>query len=262
MKEALEAGQMAARSLAPAIGAVVVERGRRSAAAVGSRVDGIDPEARDPRSSEPRRQYIDGRVVGVQHRARHGVGTDQPGQRRQPPGGMANPVGQGDPVDVDALPRQDCRLAIERQAVAVLRDDDVGDQSRTRPTLLDRQVGCGRLEDPLAAATGVFRPNMPDDLVPGRNPLEHLGDILAHPDEPVIGAVAGDLGLVDDDLPRQMRRQRLAQRRSPWPGFSFLPGRLRGGLLGLVLLEVLEPQLELVNRLVEPLRGVAEPGSP
>ena len=103
---------------------------------------------------------------------------------------------------------------------------------------------------------------MPDDLVPGRDPLKHLGHILAHPGEPAIGAAAGDLGLVDDDLARQMCRQRLAQRRPSRPGFGFLPGRLRGGLLGLVLLEVLEPQLELVDRLVELLRRVAEPRPP
>ena len=175
---------MVARPLALAVGAVAVERRRRPGPGPGSGVDGVDPEARDPGPAEPGRQHVDRRVVGVQHRARHDVGADQLGQRCQPPGGMADPIGQGDAVDVDALARQDRRLAIERQAVAVLRDHDVGDQARTGPALLDRQVGCRRLEDPLAAPAGVLRPDVADDLVPGRDLLQHLGDVLAHPDQP------------------------------------------------------------------------------
>ena len=114
VEEALEAGQMIAWPLALAVGAVAVERRWRPGAGPASGIDGIDPEACDPCSTEPRRQHVDGCIVGVQHRARPGVGADQPGQRRQPPSGMADPVGQGDPIDVDALPRQDRRLAVER----------------------------------------------------------------------------------------------------------------------------------------------------
>ena len=154
---------------------------------------------------------------------------------------MADPIRQRNAVDVDALTGQDHGLAIERQAVAILRDHDVGDQARTRPTLLDRQVGCRRLEDPLAAPAGVFRPDVPDHLVPGRDLLQHLGDVLAHPDQPGIGAATEDLGLVDDGLARQMRRQRFAQGGLPLPGLASLTGRLGGDALGFAFLEVLEP---------------------
>ena len=52
---------------------------------------------------------------------------------------MAAPVIHTD--DLNALARQDRRLAIERQAVEILADHDIGDDTGPGPTFLDRQVG-------------------------------------------------------------------------------------------------------------------------
>src|SRR5580700_11943129 len=52
---------------------------------------------------------------------------------------MAAPVIHTD--DLNALARQDRRLAIERQAVEILADHDIGDETGPGPTFLDRQIG-------------------------------------------------------------------------------------------------------------------------
>ena len=42
--------------------------------------------------------------------------------------GLADPVAQGGPVERDPLPPVDLGLAVERQVVSELGDDDLGDQ--------------------------------------------------------------------------------------------------------------------------------------
>lgn len=61
------------------------------------------------------------------------------------PDSMPDPVGQGGALDRDAFARQDRRLTIKQQPVEVFADHDIGDQTRTRPTLFDWQIGHRRL---------------------------------------------------------------------------------------------------------------------
>jgi hypothetical protein len=44
----------------------------------------------------------------------------------QVPGGMTNPVGQRRAVEIDALPRVDLRLAIQRKMVGIFGDENLG----------------------------------------------------------------------------------------------------------------------------------------
>ena len=111
---------MVARPFALAVGAEAVIGGRRSAALPRPLIDHIGPDAPGPGSPEARGEHRDRRVIGVDDLRRHDVGPDHRRQRRYPPGGMADPIGQGRAFDLDAFARQDRRLAIERQPVEIL----------------------------------------------------------------------------------------------------------------------------------------------
>jgi hypothetical protein len=98
---------------------------------------------------------------------------------------------------------------------------------------------------------------MADDLQPGRQLLQHLGDILAQPGQPGgidAATAAGQHRLVQDGLPRQVRRQRLAD------GLMARLGRRRAGCfrrgssLGLVLLQAADQHLQLADLGRQPFR--------
>ena len=171
LDHAAKAGQMIARPLTAAIGAKAVIGGGGPPALPGPLVDDISPQPPGPGLAVARRQHGDRRVIGVDDWRCQDVGADQLGQRRHPPGGMPDPVGQGGTLDLDALARQDRRLAVERQPIEIFVDHDIGDQTRPRPPLLDRQIGHRRLHDALAAAAAELGPNMADHFEAGRDPL-------------------------------------------------------------------------------------------
>src|SRR5215467_4449823 len=98
---------------------------------------------------------------------------------------------------------------------------DLSVKSRTRPSLLDRQLGHRCLEYLLTQPAGVFWPDVSDHLEPRRDLLQHLRDELAQPGQTrriAIAATAEDLRLMHHHLARQMRWQRLATRLPAWPG--------------------------------------------
>src|ERR1700739_2790654 len=97
------------------------------------------------------------------------MSADQFGQRYHPPGGMPDPIGQSGALDLDPIARQDRRLAIQRQSVEVFADHDIGDETRTRPSALNWQIGHRRLHDALAATAADLWANMADDFETSRN---------------------------------------------------------------------------------------------
>ena len=106
---------------------------------------------------------------------------------------------------------------------------------------------------------------MPDHLQPCRNLLQHFGDGLAEPGQArgiAAAAAAVDLRLVLHHLARQVGGQRLAPAGPlTWPGFGLRLRLRRFGagrdLLAQVLLEILQPHLELVDGAVQLLGGLA-----
>ena len=60
------------------------------------------------------RQHRDRRIVCVDHVGLHDMRPNHRGERRDPPGSMADPIGKGSAFDLDALARQDRRLTVER----------------------------------------------------------------------------------------------------------------------------------------------------
>ena len=162
---------------------------------------------------------------------------------------MSHPVGHDGARDVDALACQDAGLTIQGKAVAVFRDRDMSQQTRPRSTFLDGQLRRRCLENGLAATAGVFRPDMADDLQPGRDFFQHFGCRLANLGQAArvtAAALADNLWLMDHHFPRQMRWQRLTRRRFPsWAGLVIVClARLRAGgdLLTDILLESIHPR--------------------
>src|SRR3954451_23475183 len=102
-----EPGQVLSWSPALAVWRVAVERRRWSGAAPGPRVKGIDPEPADAGLAAPRSEDTDRRVVSPDHALGPGVGANRRGDGPQPPGAMADPVGQGLALDLHPLARQD-----------------------------------------------------------------------------------------------------------------------------------------------------------
>src|ERR1700761_6285285 len=137
---------MTARSLALAVGTVAIEHRRMTRSGIGLRVNRIAPEPRYARPPVARRQRPDRRVVGPDHLLADDILADALGHRQHPPGDMPHPLGHGGAVDLDAFALQDDGLPVERDAIAVFRDGDVGEQSWSRPPFLDRQFWRRRLE--------------------------------------------------------------------------------------------------------------------
>src|SRR5215472_483264 len=170
---------------------------------------------------------------------------------------MPDPVGQGGTLDLDALARQDRRLTVKRQPVEIFADYDIGDQTRTRPALLDRQIGHWGLHDALAAAAAELWPDMADHFEASGDLLQDLGHVLAKFTETSTAAARADRTRIMDDL---LARQMIGQ----WPPYRLAPfaAQLIGDTLGrpcrFTFFKILKHQLELRDPGIEFLRGAAE----
>ena len=209
-----------------------------------------------------RRQHRHRRVVAMQRRRRHDVVADRLDQRRGDPDRLADPVRQHGAVEIDAVAGINVGLPIERQVIAVLGDQHMRQQPGARPAALDRQRGHRHLHDGLAAPAGQRRPNMPDDLEPAGDVVEHLADILADLAHRAAAAGAGATG--EWTISRRGRCSGKGRRRT-----TFALGRA-GGLVsrrrhdrrgrggGGLGLQLVDHQLELLDDAVDLLRGTAE----
>ena len=104
------------------------------------------------------------------------IAVDQRHQRRRC---RAHPVGQRRHVEIDAFPRIDCALAVERQMQAVLGEQDMGEQLRPRAPAGDRVRWRRRLADRFAGPAGELLAHVLDHLPLARNELQRLGHVLA-----------------------------------------------------------------------------------
>src|ERR1700726_559619 len=76
--------------------------------------------------------------------------------------------------------------------IVVLRDDDMGQQSRPGAAAGNRVIWRGRRDDDVAGPAGELLADMLDHLEPARHVIECLGDILA---DPAQRAAAGGTGM-------------------------------------------------------------------
>jgi hypothetical protein len=95
-------------------------------------------------------------------------------QRLQPPAGASDPVRQGGAIQLDALAGEDLALPVKRKMVAVLGDQDVGEQGGTGQAFGDRTLRRGRLMNGPASSATIPRSTNADDLKPRWHMVEHL----------------------------------------------------------------------------------------
>ena len=113
------------------------------------------------------------------------MATDGIGQRFQQGGGLADPVGQGGAVEIEAFAVEDLALAIKRQVVGILADQHMGQQARAGAATLDRARGQRGLDEAFAAGAGQPRADNPvhDEAARGRIPV-----LRSHPRRSGAGA--------------------------------------------------------------------------
>ena len=207
--------EVALRVLAPAIrGELVPRRGRRRPAP-GPLVAHVDPHPRRGGPPLAGRQHCHGGVVREERLAPERVAADSGGKRLQQRRGAPDPVREGGAVEIEPAAGEDLALAVQGKMVAVLGDQDVGEEPRPRPTPLDRPGWQRRLHEALATPAGEARPrDAVHDEAPG-DVLELLGDILAQAPQAAPAARAGVLAGRDLDLhARDVVRDRAALRRA------------------------------------------------
>ena len=183
-------------------------------------------------------------------------------QRLQPPAGAADPAGQGRAVEIDALAGEDLRLTVQRQVVAILADQNVGDQPRRSQALCDRPLGRRRLVDRAAAAATVFGAADTQHTQASRYIVQHLADRLADlVHRPAAAGTGAGADVQRHILTRQMVRQVGAVARCT-PGlllFARYLGGQTGHRSGDIGIEVLQAELKLIG--IETFGTASEPAA-
>ena len=100
--------------------------------------------------------------------------------------------------------------SMQRQMIAELRHDDMGEQRLARAPLFDRQGRHGRMDDRLAGSAAHFRTHVHDTLEVGRNVFEHLPLVRANPAQLVSPARRAHARRIVNS---RFRRQMVGQRR-------------------------------------------------
>jgi hypothetical protein len=175
-------------------------------------------------------------------------------QWSQPPTGPAHPVAQRRTIQRHTLASEDLRLPIQRQVVAVLADQHLGQQSLGGQAAINRTLRGWRLNHgPLAHPAAIARPADHAHPQLGGDIVQHLGAVFADPMQSSAATGAGFVVDIDDDLDtRQMPRQRTAVALGRFGGTLRLARRRRRGgcrlqpglLLGHRLRQILDPLLQ------------------
>jgi hypothetical protein len=141
-------------------------------------------------------------------------------------------------------------LAVERQVVIELGDDDVGKKRRASPTTGDRMVRRWRLHHGLAKPAGEGLTHVTDNLEAAWHVVESLGHVGADPAQCAATVRTAAGAGMDDLLPRQMFGQRSSRRLGGW--FACCLDQLGQGRVGrdslrMVLIKRLNRQFELLG---------------
>lgn len=126
--------------------------------------------------------------------------ADGIGQGLEKGRGLADPVGQGGAVEVEAVAFEDLALPIERQMVGILAHQHTGEQPGTGTAALDGSGGQRRLGEALAARAGQARAHDPVHHEPAGHILELLGHVFADTSQGSTTAGAAVAGRRELDL--------------------------------------------------------------
>src|SRR5258708_33488359 len=92
---------------------------------------------------------------------------------------------------MEALPKKDFGLAIQRQVGGILRNQHMRQQARTGEAAFDRPARRRFLHDASAAGAAQFWPHNLDDFESRRNVLEDLGNIFGQQPQRTAAVGAG-----------------------------------------------------------------------
>ena len=265
LQDAGEAAQMLDRMIARAVPGVMEQRRRWVRTAERAVVADIDP---GPAGGGPAlREHRYGGVVAMQARRCQDMGRDQVVQRLQRRGAGADLVGQRGQAEIDPFAGVAVALPVQRLMLAVLLEQDHGQQVRARPAPRQGMERCRGLGDLLAIPAGELLAHRLDHLPATRDDLQGLGDILADSGQPGRSAALAGLGRRHDhalawQIGREGPARRLAAHRRldlRAPGGGLLRRQL---VLGSVRGEFVEFEFELVEQARLALRAPAVQRAP
>ena len=176
----------------------------------------VSPEPARLRLPVARSEDRHGRVICVQLRGTENVTAYSINQRREQFAGGSNPPGQRGAIEFDSLPGVNLCLAIEGAAIGILRDQDMGKQTRSSQSACDRSRWRRSFNHCLALAASELGADMPDHPEALRDIIQLLRNVLAKVAK--IAATlraAALLRFMGDNLARQMLRQWLTGRCRP-----------------------------------------------
>lgn len=174
-----------------AVGAVAEDHRGGGRAAPATLLAHVGPQPRGARAPAPGIEHRHRGIVGVQARATEDVALQRLTERGEQRARRPHPVGERGALDVNALAGVDLGLAVERQVIAVLRDEHLGEQPRAGKPAGDGPLRGRRLHHRRAGAAALLRAHVADHPEGGRHVLEHLRDVLAEGDQHSAAARAG-----------------------------------------------------------------------
>lgn len=138
LQNAAEGGQVLARTLATALRRVAEEYRRRLTAAGRTIVAHVGPEAARLGAAAARIEHRHRGVIGVELARRRHVARERCDERIDEMEAAGDPFGERRSLDPHAFASVDLTLTIQRQVVAVLRDQHVREQPRAAEPTRDR----------------------------------------------------------------------------------------------------------------------------
>lgn len=97
-------------------------------------------------------------------------------EQKETPG---DPLGHRGALELDAFTGIDLRLPIERQVVAVLRDQDMGKEPRSGEAARNRPRRCVQLHDTFTRGARKLRAHVLDHAEARRLVIDHFGHVFA-----------------------------------------------------------------------------------
>ena len=168
------AGQMLLWMSAGAVGGELVPDQRRCRGARGAIINGIDLEPAGGGAAAAGIKHRHRGIVGVEIGGRQPLFADAGNNWIEQLCGLAGPACQGRSVDIDALGGHHLGLAIERQMVIELGDDDMRQGCKCCLAVRDGLHRRRRLDDGLAGAAAVLGPDVANGAPADRHDVEHL----------------------------------------------------------------------------------------